>query len=243
MDRLIFTAVSGASRSLSQQQIHSNNLANVNTQGFRSDLDNAISQQVSGEGYDSRYLVEPVSGGVDITPGAVRETGRNLDVAIKGNGLIALASGNREVYTRNGQIDVSPDGDLSIGGLPVGGDNGPIVLPPFSSVSISNDGIITIVPEHGNIAAPVEVDRIKLVNIPGAQLSKNVDGLLVTDATVNPRDEDVTLASGHLETANVSAINEMVSSIALNRQFEAQIKMMKAAEDLANAGNRLIRGT
>ncbi|MEW5558675.1 flagellar basal body rod protein FlgF [Enterobacter asburiae] len=243
MDRLIFTAVSGASRSLSQQQIHSNNLANVNTQGFRSDLDNAISQQVSGEGYDSRYLVEPVPGGVDMTPGAVRETGRNLDVAIKGNGLIALASGNREVYTRNGQIDVSPDGDLSIGGLPVEGDNGPIVLPPFSSVSIGNDGIITIVPEDGDIAAPVDVDRIKLVNIPTAQLSKNADGLLVTNATVNPRDEDVTLASGHLEMANVSAINEMVSSIALNRQFEAQIKMMKAAEDLANAGNRLIRGT
>jgi flagellar basal-body rod protein FlgF len=110
-------------------------------------------------------------------------------------------------------------------------------------VSIGNDGIITIVPEDGDIAAPVDVDRIKLVNIPTAQLSKNVDGLLVTNATINPRDEDVTLASGHLEMANVSAINEMVSSIALNRQFEAQIKMMKAAEDLANAGNRLIRGT
>ncbi|MGU3415850.1 flagellar basal body rod protein FlgF [Enterobacteriaceae bacterium C34A] len=243
MDRLIFTAVSGASRSLSQQQIHSNNLANVNTQGFRSDLDNAISQQVSGEGYDSRYLVEAVPGGVDMTPGAVRETGRSLDVAIKGNGLIALASGNREVYTRNGQIDVSPEGDLSIGGLPVEGDNGPIVLPPFSSVSIGDDGIVTIVPEDGNIAAPVDVDRIKLVNIPAAQLSKNVDGLLVTNAAVNPRDEDVTLSAGHLEMANVSAIDEMVSSIALNRQFEAQIKMMKAAEDLANAGNRLIRGT
>ncbi|MGC6096685.1 flagellar basal body rod protein FlgF [Citrobacter portucalensis] len=243
MDRMIFTAVSGASRSLSQQQIHSNNLANVNTQGFRSDLDNAISLQVSGEGYDSRYLVEPVPGGIDMTPGSVRETGRNLDVAIKGNGLIALASGNREVYTRNGQIDVSPDGDLSINGLPVEGDNGPIVLPPFSSVSIGNDGIITIVPEDGNLAAPVDVDRIKLVNIPTAQLSKNVDGFLVTNATINPRDEDVTLASGHLEMANVSAINEMVSSIALNRQFEAQIKMMKAADDLANAGNRLIRGT
>ncbi|MBB1198981.1 flagellar basal body rod protein FlgF [Enterobacteriaceae bacterium 89] len=243
MDRLIFTAVSGASRSLSQQQIHSNNLANVNTQGFRSDMDNAITQQVTGEGYSSRFLAEPVAGGVDMTPGAARETGRNLDIAIKGDGLIALSSGNREVYTRNGQIDVSPDGDLTIGGLPVEGDNGPIILPPFSSVSIGNDGIITITPEDGNIAAPVDVDRIKLVNIPAAQLSKNVDGLLVTNAAVNPRDEDVSVASGHLEMANVSAINEMVASIALNRQFEAQIKMMKAAEDLANAGNRLVRGS
>ena len=243
MDRLIFTAMSGASRSLSQQQIHANNLANVNTQGFRSDLDNAISQQINGEGYASRYLAQPTQGGVDMTPGAVRETGRNLDIAIKGDGLIALASGNREVYTRNGQIDVSPEGDLSINGLPVEGDNGPIVLPPFSSVSISEDGVITIMPEDGDIAAPVDVDRIKLVNIPVGELSKNMAGFLVSNAAVNPRDEEVTVASGHLETANVSAINEMVASIALNRQFEAQIKMMKAAEDLANSGNRLLLGS
>ena len=243
MDRLIFTAMSGASRSLSQQQIHANNLANVNTQGFRSDLDNAISQQVNGEGYASRYMALPTQGGVDMTPGAVRETGRNLDIAIKGDGLIALTSGNREVYTRNGQIDVSPEGDLSINGLPVEGDNGPIVLPPFSSVSIGEDGVITIVPDDGDIAAPVDVDRIKLVNIPVSDLSKNVDGFLVSNTAINPRDEEGMVASGHLETANVSAINEMVASIALNRQFEAQIKMMKAAEDLANSGNRLIRGT
>ena len=243
MDRLIFTAMSGASRSLSQQQIHANNLANVSNQGFRSDLDNAISQQVNGEGYASRYMALPTQGGVDMTPGAVRETGRNLDIAIKGDGLIALASGNREVYTRNGQIDVSPEGDLSINGLPVEGDNGPIVLPPFSSVSIGEDGVITIVPDDGDIAAPVDVDRIKLVNIPVSDLSKNVDGFLVSNTAINPRDEEVMVASGHLETANVSAINEMVASIALNRQFEAQIKMMKAAEDLANSGNRLIRGT
>ncbi|MDI9801471.1 flagellar basal body rod protein FlgF [Citrobacter koseri] len=243
MDRLIFTAMSGASRSLSQQQIHANNLANVNTQGFRSDLDNAISQQVNGEGYASRYMALPTQGGVDMTPGAVRETGRNLDIAIKGDGLIALTSGNREVYTRNGQIDVSPEGDLSINGLPVEGDNGPIVLPPFSSVSIGEDGVITIVPDDVDIAAPVDVDRIKLVNIPVSDLSKNVDGFLVSNTAINPRDEEVMVASGHLETANVSAINEMVASIALNRQFEAQIKMMKAAEDLANSGNRLIRGT
>lgn len=243
MDRLLFTAVSGASRSLSQQEIHANNLANVNTGGFRSDLDKALTQQVNGEGYASRYLAQPMQGGVDMAPGAMRETGRDLDIAVKGDGLITLRSGNREVYTRNGQIDINADGELSVNGLPLEGDNGPIVLPPFSSVSIGDDGIITIVPEDGAIAAPMDVDRVKLVNIPASELSKNPAGFLVTTATVNPRDEGVTVASGHLESANVSAIGEMVSSIALNRQFEAQIKMMKAAEDLATAGNRLIRGS
>ena len=243
MDRLLFTAVSGAARSLSQQEIHANNLANVNTQGFRSDLDNALTRQVNGEGYASRYLAQPTQGGVDMSPGAVRETGRDLDIAVKGDGLITLRSGNREVYTRNGQIDVNAEGELSINGLPLEGDNGPIVLPPFSSVSIGDDGVITIVPDDGDIAAPMDVDRVKLVNIPANELSKNAAGYLVTNATVNPRDEDITVAAGHQESANVSAINEMVSSIALNRQFEAQIKMMKAAEDLATTGNRLIRGS
>ncbi len=243
MDNLIFTAVSGASRSLAQQQIHANNLANVNTQGFRNDLESAQSQQVTGEGYASRFQVLPTNGGIDMTPGAVRETGRDLDVAIKGTGLIALVSGNREVYTRNGQMNVGPEGELTINGLAVEGDNGPIILPPYSQISVAEDGVITIVPDDGQIAAPMDVDRIKLVDIPAGLLQKDPAGFLVTNALNNPRNEEVAVVAGHLESSNVSAISEMVSSIALNRQFEAQIKMMKAAEDLATAGNRLLRGS
>jgi flagellar basal-body rod protein FlgF len=243
MDHLIYTAVSGANRSLSQQQIHSNNLANVNTSGFRGDLESALSQQVAGAGYDSRYLVQEQNSGVDMTPGAVRDTGRELDIAIKGNGLIAVGNGNREVYTRNGQMDVSPDGDLTINGRPVIGETGPVVLPPFSDLSIGDDGTITIVPQDGDVNAAMDVDRIKLVDIPADQLSKDADGLLVSATRNNPRSDAVEIAAGHLESSNISAISEMVSSIALNRQFEAQIKMMKAAEDLATAGNRLIRGS
>ena len=243
MDHLIYTAVSGANRSLSQQQIHSNNLANVNTSGFRGDLESAVSQQVMGSGYDSRYLVQGQNSGVDMTPGAVRDTGRELDIAIKGNGLIAVGNGNREVYTRNGQMDVSPDGDLTINGRPVIGETGPVVLPPFSDLSIGDDGTITIVPQDGDVNAAMDVDRIKLVDIPADQLSKDADGLLISATRNNPRSDAVEITAGHLESSNISAISEMVSSIALNRQFEAQIKMMKAAEDLATAGNRLIRGS
>lgn len=241
MDHLLFTAVSGASRSLSEQQIHANNLANASTQGFRLDLKNAQAQQVAGTGYASRYLVEPVAGGVDMSPGALRETGRSLDVAIKGNGLITLSMGTKEAYTRNGQIDVGSEGELTINGLPVVGDTGPIVLPPFSSVSVAEDGVISVIPVAGNNPVPVEVDRIKLVDIPAAQLTKNAAGYLVTNAPSTARSESVTLASGQLEESNVSVIEEMVSNLSLNRQFEAQIKMMKAAEDLAQMGNRLLR--
>jgi fagellar hook-basal body proteins len=241
MDKFLYTAVSGAARNLSEQRIHANNLANINTGGFRQDLENAQSEQINGSGYASRFLVDPQPGGVDMSPGSVRETGRNLDVAIKGNGLIALNDGGREVYTRNGEINVGPDGDLLINGLPVEGDNGPIILPTFASLTIGDDGIITIIPDDGDVSQAIDVDRIKLVDIAASNLQKNANGNLVTQAATNPRSEDVQVTSGHLETSNVSAVGEMVASIALNRQFEAQIKMMKAAEEMASTGNRLLR--
>ncbi|WP_343550783.1 flagellar basal body rod protein FlgF [Pantoea sp.] len=243
MDRLIYTAVSGANRSLSQQMIHANNLANANTEGFRADLERATAQAVPGAGYDSRYQVRSVNGGINMAHGALQETGRELDIGIKGAGLIAVREGRREVYTRNGHIDIDDAGNLSIAGKALLGEDGPIQLPAFSQVAIGDDGTITIVPEDGNVAAAIDVERIKLVDIPTGQLRKNNEGWLIANRLTAPRSENVQLASQHLEASNVSAVNEMVQTMSLSRQFEAQIKMMKAAETLAQAGNRLLRGS
>lgn len=243
MDKLLYTAVSGANRSLSQQQIHANNLANSNTQGFRADLEKATATQVMGGGYNSRVAVLSQNAGVDMTPASLQETGRDLDIALKNQGLIAVLSGGREVYTRNGQMDVSAEGALTINGLPVLGDGGPIVLPPYAALSIADDGTIAIIPQAGGIKTPEEIERIKLVDIPANQLRKNNRGLLVSNRGPAARDETVQVVNKHLESSNVSAISEMIASISLSRQFEAQIKMMKVAEDLAQAGNRMIRGS
>ncbi|MEQ9721903.1 flagellar basal-body rod protein FlgF [Yersinia alsatica] len=243
MDKLLYTAVSGANRSLTQQKIHANNLANVNTQGFRADLERATATQVPGGGYSSRVAVLSQSAGVDMTAGHLQETGRDLDIALKDRGLIAVLSGGRETYTRNGQMSVSSDGDLTINGLAVLGEGGPIVLPPYSTIAVADDGTITIIPQEGGIKTPTDIDRIKLVDIPTNQLSKNNRGLLVSRRGAAPRDENIQIVSKHLESSNISAINEMTASISLSRQFEAQIKMMKVAEDLAQTGNRMIRGS
>lgn len=243
MDKLLYTAVSGANRSLTQQKIHANNLANVNTQGFSADLERATAAQVPGGGYSSRVAVLSQNGGVDMTAGSLQETGRDLDIALKDRGLIAVLNGGREAYTRNGQMNVGPDGDLTINGLPVLGDGGPIVLPPYSSISVADDGTIAIIPQDGIIKTPADVDRIKLVDIPANQLSKNNRGLLVARRGAVPRDENIQVISQHLESSNISAISEMTASLSLSRQFEAQIKMMKVAEELAQTGNRMIRGS
>ncbi|WP_016672965.1 flagellar basal body rod protein FlgF, partial [Yersinia pestis] len=199
--------------------------------------------QVMGGGYSSRVAVLSQNAGVDMTPASLQETGRDLDIALKNQGLIAVLSGGREAYTRNGQMDVSAEGALTINGLPVLGDGGPIVLPPYSALSIADDGTIAIIPQAGGIKTPEEIERIKLVDIPANQLRKNNRGLLVSNRGPAARDETVQVVNKHLESSNVSAISEMIASISLSRQFEAQIKMMKVAEDLAQAGNRMIRGS
>jgi len=187
--------------------------------------------------------VNSQNGGINMASAALQETGRALDIGIRGEGLIALREGRREVYTRNGHIDVDERGNLTISGRPLLGEAGPIQLPPYSEVAIGEDGTITVIPESGDLNAAMDVDRIRLVDVAANRLRKNDDGLLVSTRLTEPRSESVRLASEHLETSNVSAINEMVATVSLSRQFEAQIKMMKAAETLAQAGNRLIRGS
>ena len=243
MDRFLYTALSGASVAQQQQQIHANNLANVNTEGFRADLALARQQALSDRPGETRVMSAESASGVDLTSGAIQPTGRNLDVAIQGQGYLTLVTAQGEAYTRDGQLTIDAQGQMFAHGQPVAGDNGPIVLPPFSSVSIGQDGIISIVPQETGNTTPVEVDRLKLVNPPAATLSKNPQGLLVSNRRTVPADESVRVISGHLEGSNVSAVGEMLASMSINRQFEAQIKMMKTADDLASAGNQLLRNS
>lgn len=241
MDRLGYTAMTAASRTMSSLQIRANNLANVNTPGFRADLEQATAVAVEGYGYDSRHMALVQNNGVDLTPGALMATGRDLDIAIQGRGLIAVENGDGEAYTRHGSMQIDADLRLTINGRAVIGQNGPIVLPEYDSVHIGSDGVVSVKP-RGEILIN-EVDRIKLVDIDAGELTKTATGLLIpSDGQEAPVNENVTLVSGHLEGSNVSSIDQLMASMSLNRLFETQVKMMKAAESLSEAGNRIIRG-
>lgn len=242
MDRLGYTAMTAASRTLMSMQVRANNLANVSTDGFRADLEQARAASVQGYGYDSRHMALAQNNGVDLTPGAIVATGRDLDFAINGQGMIALESGDGEVYTRNGNMQIDSSLRLTINGRAVLGEGGPITLPEYDSVHIGSDGVVSVRPRGETMMA--EVDRIKLVDVAPGDLMKDEQGMLVTkNGSRAEPSEAVVLMSGHLESSNVSAIGELVASMSLNRLFETQVKMMKAAEDLSNAGNRMIRGS
>ncbi|PSN07856.1 flagellar basal body rod protein FlgF [Siccibacter turicensis] len=242
MDKLIYTALSGASHAMMQQQISANNLANVNTPGFRADMERAQSQPVAGRGFATRVLSQEAPSGVDDGTGVAEKTDRPLDVSIQGDGYIAvLDSEGNEVYTRNGNIQQDDQGMLTINGHPVLGDNGPIILPPNAIASFGSDGTLSITPDDGDVMATMDIDRLKLVSIPVSNLAKNLQGMLVTaDGAPAETNENIHVQGGYLESSNVSAVSEMMHSLALTRQFEAQIKMMKTAEELSNAGNRLL---
>ncbi|UUD64901.1 flagellar basal body rod protein FlgF [Pseudomonas seleniipraecipitans] len=242
MDRLGYTAMTAASRTMTSLQVRANNLANVNTSGFRADLEQAETSTVDGYGYASRHLARVRDNGVDLSQGQLMATGRELDFAIQGSGLIAVQDGEgRELYTRNGNLMVDAEMRLTLQGRPVVGEGGPIVLPEYDSLNIGRDGIVSVVPRGDFVTA--EVGRIKLVNEPAEALRKDVSGLLArADGLPAEVDEEVRLVSGFLESSNVSSIEQLVASMSLGRLFETQVKMMKAAENLSESGNRLIRG-
>lgn len=241
MDKFIFTAVSGAERTLRAQQVRANNLANADTPGFRANIELASVQALAGYGYDDVHLSRTEADAVSTRNGTVRDTGRPLDVAVNGNGYLAVEWNEGEAYTRAGAIAIDANGALTVAGRPLLGEGGPIVLPPHTAVDIANDGTISIMPEGGTLTQIV--DRLRLVSAEGGQLAKNEAGLIVPrDGQPLAADPDVTVRGRALEGSNVSAVEEMVAVMSLNRSFELQMKMFKASDSMNESGNRLLGG-
>ncbi len=244
MDRSLFVSMSGAKETLLAQTAVASNLANIDTTGFKADLEQFRSMPVFGPGHPTRVYAMHERPATDFDPGPLQTTGRELDVAVQGEGWLAVqAPDGTEAYTRRGDLRLSPEGLLLTGdGLPVLGGSGPIAIPPAQKLEIAPDGTISIVPLGGKPEVSVVVDRIKLVRPPLAQLEKGQDGLIrLKNGAVADADASVTLVPGALEGSNVNSVAAMVEMIELARRFELQVKMMKTAEDDAEASTRLLR--
>lgn len=240
MDSLLFTATSGASRVLKAQHVRSNNLSNADTAGFRADMERVRSVEMQGAGFDGRTMVVTNSASTRFDSGDIVKTGRPLDVAIMGEGFLAVETpAGGEAYTRAGNIKVDTFGAMSINGFPVVGENGPLIVPNFQKIEISERGRVSVIPPGGG--AQIEVGTLKMVNPPINQLQKESDSLLHSvDGGLFDADDTVILSPEHIEGSNVSAIDELLSVMSLTRNFEMQVRMMKTAETLAQAGNKLM---
>jgi len=242
MDRLIYTAMTGAKHILEQQATVSHNLANAATTGFRAQLDSFRAVPVLGEGLPTRAFVVDATVGSDFTPGPVQQTGRDLDVALQGAGWIAVqAADGSEAYTRHGSLKLSENGVLQTqAGLSVQGDGGPISVPPDVTLAIGRDGTVSAIPTGGKSNAVNVLGRIKLVNPEEASLERGDDGLFRVKGGEADADASVSVVGGALEGSNVNVVDAMVSMINLGRQFEMQMNLLKNAESNASKASQIL---
>ena len=244
MDRSLYVAMTGATQIMRAQEAVSHNLANASTVGFKSELSAFQSLPVLGQGEATRINAVARGIGADTTQGSVTSTGRSLDVAVQGSGWIAVqAPDGSESYTRAGDLQLTADGLLTdASGHPVIGNGGPINLPASAQLLIGEDGTISTVPIGEGPSTVAALDRLRLVNPDPSQLVQGGDGLmhLVGGGNAAP-DTTVRVTSGALENSNVNASSELVKMIALSRQYDMQIKSIKASEDNAASASKLLQ--
>ncbi|MBS0496814.1 MAG: flagellar basal-body rod protein FlgF [Proteobacteria bacterium] len=243
MDRLIYTSMTGANHTLNQKATVAQNLANASTTGYRAESNAFRAVPVFGDGLPTRAFVVDSTIGADFTPGALQTTGRDLDVAVRGSGWIAIQlDDGKEAYTRNGSLQVSPNGILqTASGHKVKGDTGIITIPPDTRITIGVDGTVSSVPITPQPNTVAQVGRIKLVNPPEDKLVKGTDGLFrLKDGGEAPVDAKVKLVDGTLEESNVNVVHEMVNMIDLARQFDMQMKMLDNAQNNAQKASEIM---
>ena len=246
MDRALYLAMSGGVQTMNAQTIHANNLANVSTTGFRSDFEQARSMQVYGDYHPSRVYAMTENPATKYDQGDMIQTDRNLDIAVAGEGFIAVYDERgQEAYTRAGDLQINAAGQLVTGrGLPIAGVDGPIFLPPLDSITITPDGSISIVPQGGAGNEVAVLSQIKLVNPDIENLRKEEDGLIHSrDGEVFEVDPNVKVASGFIEGSNVNAVEEMTHVMNLSRRFEMNVKMMDTISENADSSARILKRT
>ncbi|MDR2688990.1 MAG: flagellar basal-body rod protein FlgF [Azoarcus sp.] len=240
MDRVIYTAMTGAKSTLGQQAAVAHNLANVDSTGFRLEMHKLRAVEVQTQALHTRAFVVDASVATDFTPGPIKFSGRPYDVAIQGKGWLALRMADgTEAYTRDGSLELSPNGVLqSHSGLPVLDEGGaPITVPPDTEIAIGDDGTISSI-QDGIVN---QVARLKLVNPPEADLARGDDGLFrLRQGGVAAMDEAVKVAGGYLESSNVNVADQMVQMISLARQFEMQTRMLSTAEQDDRAATQIL---
>lgn len=246
MDKAIYIAMTGGRHIERAQAVHANNMANAATTGFRSDFEQARAMSVFyGDGLPTRVYALTENPGTDFTAGTLAETGRELDVAINGSGWLAVqGSDGREAYTRAGSLQLNAVGQLQTSdGRMVLGESGPITVPPNESITIGEDGTVSVREQGQSPSGLAQVGRIKLVNPDLSQMRKGEDGLMrYTGSEPSLKlDENVKLKGGFLEGSNANVVNEFTDIMALSKQFELQMKLMRTVEDNSASATKLLQ--
>lgn len=243
MDRLIYTALTGMDAAMNRQRAVANNLANASTPGFRAEEFAVTPATLKGDTLEARAMAQGAVHGADMAAGAINSTGRSLDIAVRGEALIALqGQDGTEVYSRRGDLRVAPSGVLENGdGRPVMGEGGPITVPAGAAISFGTDGTVYAADPATPGEPPQQVARIKLASPEGSVIYKGLDGLLrVPNDGALPPDPTAEIQAGALEASNVNTAATLTEMIEVQRAFEQRSKIIASAGELDRAGARLM---
>lgn len=262
MIRALYTAASGMNAQQTNIDTTANNLANVNTIGFkksRAEFEDLVYQQIkaagspmspSGDapiGLEIGLGTRPVATARDFRTGNLRTTGEPFDLAVEGAGFfqISLPSGET-AYTRAGALHLTADGNVvTPDGYPIQPE---ITIPPnATSVTISKEGIVSVTLPGQD--APQQVGTIELATFqnPAGLMALGGNLFSATSASgdaitgVPGTDGVGTIAQGFLEESNVSVVEEMVAMILGQRAYEANSKVVKASDEMLQQINNLVR--
>jgi len=225
-----------------QLDVVANNIANVNTNGYKADHMLFEQYLTSGahednfKGSDRRVSYVQDRGTFhDMAAGALEQTGNPLDVAISGNGFLTVQAPGGERYTRDGNLQLNATGQLvTANGDPVLGNSGPIVFQPTDhDIVISADGTITV--QEGTAHTDSIRGKLRLVSFADAQkLLKQSNNLYSAGEGGGAAQQDTksTVRQGFVEKSNVSAVVEMSRLIELNRAYSTMANMLSQQSDL-----------
>lgn len=246
MDRISQVSLNTMRLLADNQKITASNLANLNTIGFRRDVNNVIGSAYlqDPKAYEDRVFANRGEAGVDTTISNLISTDRPLDVAISGPGFIVATNSNGEkILTRRGDMTVRADGKIKLGdGSLVQSSGTDIVIPPHEKIEIGQDGTISYKPVGAEGNTLVVAGRIDLVNIAASNVVRGLDGnLRPKNGQFPANDANVKIVNNSLETSNVNAIESMVEIIQTQRSYEMQIKLIGTAKDLDDQTSKLMR--
>jgi len=244
MHRIVHASLSAMRAAMARQATTANNLANAGTTGFRAEMSAAQTVWLQGQGgVFGAHTSEQVAS-ADMAAGTVAHTGRDLDIAMNGDALLAVQAGNGdEAYTRRGDLRVTDSGLVTTGdGTPVLGEGGPLTLPPADSVRIDADGALWVVPVGGDPSNPTQVDRLRLVSPQGSNVAKGLDGLFrVRGGGALPADPEARVTPRSLEGSNVNATEALVEMVEASRAWDTQLNLIQSAKDIDTSAADLMR--
>lgn len=210
-----------------QMDIVANNIANMNTVGFRAEQVMFREFLVDTKEGDKISYVQDFGVAMDLADGPLQSTSNPMDVAISGPGYLVVQTNDGEKYTRNGHLRLDDQGRLvTQDGNPILDEEGKEIEfdDPTVAIDISRDGTIT--------AADGETYRLQVVGFDNQQdLEKAEGGLYETDQPPFEID-DPQILQGMLESSNVNAITEMTRMISVQRSYEAMQQMVKSDHDI-----------